>query len=177
MEVHDPKKLFLEAYDQFADAIFRHCFFRCGDRERARDLTQETFVRIWEYMVRGGEIKSMKAFLYRIANNLIVDSFRKKKSVSLDAMQNEGFDPANEVSDDRATALDTKKALQVLDQLEPSFRDVITMRYIDDLSPREIAEVLQQTENAVSVRIHRGLKQARELLVKQQSAYQATHTP
>jgi len=165
MEDHDTENEFLEAYERFADAIFRHCFFRMSDRERARDLTQETFTRTWEYLRGGGEIKSMKAFLYRIANNLVVDSFRKKKTSSLDAMQDDGFDPEDTTVASRESILDVRRALQVLDKLEPQYRDVITLRYVDDLSPREIAEALQETENAVSVRLHRGLKKARELLV------------
>ncbi|OHB24818.1 MAG: hypothetical protein A2542_03015 [Parcubacteria group bacterium RIFOXYD2_FULL_52_8] len=176
MEVHDKQQEFLSAYEQFADAIFRHGYFRTSDRERARDVTQETFTRTWEYLAKGGEIKSMKAFLYRIANNLIVDDFRKKKSHSLDELQEEGLDPVDTSVGSREAALDAKAAVAVLDQLDPSYRDVITLRYVDDLSPREIAEVLHQTENAVSVRLHRGLRKAREILEKNNEPYSSQRT-
>lgn len=167
MEGQDQQKEFLEAYEAYADAIFRHCFFRMSDRERALDISQETFTRAWEYIAKGGEIKNMKAFLYRIANNLIVDTFRKKKTSSLDELQEDGFDPQDMTILPRGEALDARQALRVLDQLDPTYRDVITLRYVDDLSPREIAEVLHQSENVVSVRIHRGLKKARQILLQE----------
>ncbi|PIR45271.1 MAG: hypothetical protein COV10_00080 [Candidatus Vogelbacteria bacterium CG10_big_fil_rev_8_21_14_0_10_51_16] len=165
MEVPDvTQQEFLNAYDLYADAIFRHCFFRTSNREHAEDLAQETFLRVWQYLERGGKIDNIKAFLYRVANNLVVDGFRKKRSSSLDRMQEEGFDPVDDSLPSEEVRLDVARALRVLDELEPQFRDVMTMRYIDELSPREISEILGQTENAVSVRLHRGLKRARELL-------------
>ena len=69
---------FLKAFERFADAIFKHCFFRVSDREVAKDLVQETFSRTWEHIALGKEVRDYRAFLYRIANNLIVDFYRKK---------------------------------------------------------------------------------------------------
>ena len=164
MEGHDHHKEFLAAYEQFADAIFRHCFFRTSDRELALDLSQETFTRAWTYIAEGGEVENMRAFLYRVANNLVVDGFRKKKTSSLDKLQEEGFDPADTSIASAGISLDVRQALGVLEAIDPSYREVVTLRYIDDLSIAEIAELLQQSENVISVRIHRGLKKARELL-------------
>ena len=74
---------FTKAYDELSDAIFRHCWFRIGDRERAKDLMQETFTKSWQYISRGEKVDNLKAFLYRVANNLIIDEYRKKKELSL----------------------------------------------------------------------------------------------
>lgn len=74
------EKLLIEAYDAYADAIFRHCYFRVFSRERAKELMQETFLRAWDQMVKGEEIRHMRGFLYRVANNLIIDESRKKRS-------------------------------------------------------------------------------------------------
>src|SRR3989344_1677981 len=84
---------FLVAYDENADALFRHCFARVRDRELAKDITQETFVRTWEYLAKGKQIEHPRAFLYRTLNNCLVDTMRKKRSASLDAMTEEtGFE-------------------------------------------------------------------------------------
>jgi len=157
---------FLAAYDEFSDALFRHCYFRTSNSELARDLVQEVFVRTWKYIAEGKEIGHMRGFLYRVANNLIVDEFRKKKftNTSLDLLQEKGFDPGKDEREQLMRALESKEILPMLEELAVQYRDVIVMRYLDELSPREIADALGESENAVSVRIHRGMKQLREIL-------------
>lgn len=153
---------FLAAYDAYADAIFRHCLIRIRDRELARDITQDTFTRTWQYLSEGNQVEHVRAFLYRVANNLIVDSTRKRRSTSLDALAEEdGF----EVEDESIRApIDTPaltEALKVLDEMDESYRTIITMRFVDELGPKEIAQALGLSENVVSVRLHRGIAQLR----------------
>ena len=156
---------FLQAYEAYNDAIFRHCYFRVFRRDRAKELVQETFMRVWEYMAGGKEIENIRAFLYRVANNLIVDESRKRKEWSLDELQETGFDPKSPLDDARRDAvLDGKFARERLEHLDAAYRQVVIMRYIDDLQPKEIAQILDESENTVSVRIHRGIKRFREIL-------------
>ncbi|MES2953299.1 MAG: RNA polymerase sigma factor [Patescibacteria group bacterium] len=155
---------FLKAYDEYADAIFRHCYFRISDREKAKDITQETFLRAWHYLTEGHTINTMRSFLYRVANNLIIDEMRKKKTVSLDKLQEEGFDPGFDERSKTEREIDAKSVAGMLENLDEPYRNVITMRYINDLSPKEIAEILKESENAISVRIHRGIQKMRLLL-------------
>src|SRR3989338_4735544 len=94
---------FLQAYEAYNDAIFRYCYFRVYDRERARELSQETFMKAWEYLSRTGKkIENLRAFLYKIATNLIIDNSRQKgkKTVSLDQLHEEGFDPGDDRTED-----------------------------------------------------------------------------
>jgi RNA polymerase sigma-70 factor (ECF subfamily) len=154
---------FLEAYDAYADAIFRHCYFRVYDRERARDLMQECFMKTWEYITAGKEVKNLRAFLYRVANNLVIDSSRKKKERSLEEMAETGFDPSDNGHKQIVIDAESSHMKGLLERIEPHYRQVIEMRFIDGLSPSEIAEALGQTENAVSVRLHRGIKQLRAI--------------
>lgn len=156
MKEHNEKK-FLKAYDNFADAIFRHCYFRIYDRERALDLMQDTFIKTWGYLARGNEIENLRAFLYRVANNLIIDNARKKKPISLEGMQEEGFQLTAENLENTQARIDAKITLALLARIDKKHRDIIVMRYIDELSPKEIAEITGQTENNVSVRLHRAL--------------------
>jgi len=156
---------FLKAYDELADAIFRHCYFRVYSRERAQDLMQEAFCRTWQYLVKGKHIDNLKAFIYRVANNLIIDEARKRKEVSLDALQAEGFNPL----DARAhgalgTAVQVGEIKRMLESIDDGYREVIVMRYLDDLQPKEIAHILNESENAISVRIHRGIKKIKEVI-------------
>src|SRR3989344_4442190 len=77
---------FAAVFEKHSDELFRHCHLRLSDRQRALELTQETFLRAWGYVVKGEEVHQWRAFLYRILNNLIVDEYRKHKSQSLDAL-------------------------------------------------------------------------------------------
>jgi len=154
----------MQMYDDFADAVFRHCYFRLSDRDKAKDAMQDTFKRIWQYMAKGGEIDNKKAFVFKIANNLIIDSYRKKKEESLDAMMDGGFDVGEDNTESIMTLMFAKKIEELLESLNDKYREVIIMRYIDGFSPKEIAEITSETENNVSVRIYRGLKKLRELV-------------
>ncbi len=155
---------FLEAYDTFSPAIFRHCLFKVSDRELAKDLTQEVFTRVWKYISAGNEVGNMKAFLYRVANNLVVDEYRKKKGISLDKLMEDGFDVSTGEEKRVYDIFDGKEALRLLDRIDVKYREVIIMRYMEGLLPKEIALILNETENSVSVRINRGLKKARKFL-------------
>ncbi|HUO50558.1 MAG TPA: RNA polymerase sigma factor [Candidatus Paceibacterota bacterium] len=156
---------FLAAYDQHADALFRHCLLRVRDRELATDIVQETFSRAWHYLSEGKKIDYVRAFLYRVANNLIVDMSRKKRTSSLDAMmEDDGFEPRDEMAKDPAEIPQTREAIALLRSLDEIYRTAITMRYLDEMSPKEIAETLGVSENVVSVRIHRGIAQLAKLM-------------
>jgi len=159
---------FTSAYDEFADAIFRHCYFRVSDRERAKELMQETFIRTWNYIVDGNEIDQIKSFLYRTAHNLIIDEYRSRKNeASLDELQESGFDPEEDERAKLYAKIEAKEVLVLLDKLDEKHRDVIIMRFIDDLGPKEISEVTGESENTVSVRLNRAIKSAKKLLEKQ----------
>lgn len=155
---------FIAAYDAYADAIFRYCFYRTYNRERAKDLMQEAFTRSWEYIASGKEVKNIRAFLYRVANNLIIDESRKKKMLSLDELHEQGFEPSYEERGRLELLADAKHAKELLSALDEKQRDVILMRYVDDLTPKEIAEILGESENIVSVRLHRALKKVKTLI-------------
>ncbi|MBI2023631.1 RNA polymerase sigma factor [Candidatus Giovannonibacteria bacterium] len=157
-------KTFLEAYDLYADALFRHCYFRTFDRELARDLVQESFTRTWLYIAEErNRIENIRAFLYRTLHNLIVDEIRKKKSFSLDELSEKGFSPTDNSFEKMGSKILCGDIIRLAGSLDPKYREAVLMRYLDDLSPKEIAAILGITENAVSVHINRGLNMLKEL--------------
>lgn len=161
----DPRQALTEAYDAYADAIYRHCYFRVFRKERAQELMQETFTKTWEYLCQGHSVDNLRAFLYRVANNLIIDESRKKKEHSLEALQDVGFDLATtKPLEQLVNKLDADTVLTMMEQLEERSRTVLVMRYVDGLGPEEIADALGETANVVSVRLHRAISQVRKLL-------------
>lgn len=159
------EKRYLAAYDEHSAALFRHVQLRVRDREVALDLLQETFTRAWLYLSEGKNIEYMRAFLYRVANNLIVDGSRKKKASSLDKMMEEdGFELQDESLKDPAEVPQAREALALLKSLEGIYRTAITMRFIEEKTPKEIANELGVSENVVSVRIHRGIARLSKMM-------------
>lgn len=175
--MRDLEQAFQEAFEKHSDELFRHCVLRYADRERALELTQECFLKTWEYLARGEKIGQLRPFLYRVLNNLIVDEYRKRKTQSLDAlMENEETATYVEGSvlkddfdllEDAMVQFDAKRALECVSKLPDMYRTVLVLRYIDGLSPSEIALSLKESENVVSVRLHRAIRKVRELLTSE----------
>jgi RNA polymerase sigma factor (sigma-70 family) len=168
------EKAFLEAFEAYADALFRHAYFRLSDKERAYDLTQDTFLKTWDYVAGGGVITQYKGFLYRILHNLIIDEYRKKKPNSLDELlENESAAPHIEAALSEGSAHETEDALDEaarikevcarIPELPDTYRVALTLRFIDGFSVAEIADAVGVSENVVSVRIHRGVAKLRAL--------------
>lgn len=153
-------------YNRESDSIFRYSLFRVSDRELAIDLTQEVFMRYWDQIVKGVKIKNDKAFLFAIVNRLIIDWYRKKKPVSLEAyyetFELDEFDISDGVS---ATELESRSdgraLLDRINDLDPAYRQALYLRYVEDMKPQEIGEILGLSPNVVSVRISRGVDELR----------------
>lgn len=162
---------FLKAFDEYSDALFRHAQIRISDRERATDLVHDTFTKVWTYARNGHDIENYRPFLYKVLNNLIIDEYRKQKETSLDALlERDGVDEGSfeELRESNVEALaatiDGKQALDLIATLPDVYREVLILRFVDGLGPREISVLIEETENVVSVRIHRGLKQLRDII-------------
>ena len=158
------EKAYIEAFDEHADALYRHCFFRVSDPERARDIVSDAFTKTWDYLVKGNEIEKFKPFLFRTLNHLIIDEYRKKKMDSLDALLDESDVPegafAELVEGSREEiefSIDAQEVPRLIEKMPETHREVVVMRFVDGLMPKEIAEILDVSVNTISVRIHRGM--------------------
>lgn len=166
---------FLKAFDDYADALFRHAVIRLSDRERAIELVHDTFTKAWGYVRNGNEIDSYRPFLYKILSNLIIDEYRRRRSESLDAiLEQEGvdegkFDELFEGSlEELIESLDAKRIIETISELPPTYRETLTLRFVDGLGPKEIAALIEKTENVVSVRINRGVKMLKIYIEKRE---------
>lgn len=161
----DQEARFLKAFEDYSDALFRHASIRISDREKAIDIVHDTFTKVWTYIRSGHEIDAYRSFLYKVLNNLIIDEYRKQKEASLDALlEIEGVDEGSfpELAESSVEALaatiDGRKAFELLSKMPDAYREVLILRFVDELGPKEIADLIEETENVVSVRIHRGLR-------------------
>jgi len=157
---------FINAYDEYSEAIYRHCLFRLYNKEKAEEMMQEAFMKTWQYLAKGNQVENIRAFLYRVTNNLIIDYSRKKREESLEMLieVHPDFEPSADPTSQMDTALMLEAVLAEMQKLSEDMRQIITMRHIDDLDPREIAQILKISPNNVSVRINRALRHLQQIL-------------
>lgn len=153
---------FEEAYEAYFESIFLFLAARLNDRERAKELAQETFMRTWTHMVNGHTIYLMRPFLYTTAYNLFKNELRRnRKVVSLDTlMESTGFEVKDEADSVEHTSA-MKELFDVLGTLPEKHQETIQLRYSEGLQIQEIADRLGESPSAVAVRIHRAVKQLR----------------
>jgi RNA polymerase sigma-70 factor (ECF subfamily) len=145
------------AYLNYGKGLNRHASFKLGSNTSGEDLVQDTFMKTWRFLVKGGEVDKMKSFLYHILNNLIVDEYRKRKTVSLDAILEKGYEPGTDRQEHFIDVLDGKAALLLIRHLPQKYQKVMRMRYMEDLTLKEMALITGQSKNTIAVQLHRGL--------------------
>jgi RNA polymerase sigma-70 factor (ECF subfamily) len=162
------RKTFSKIYDKHIDKVYRFIFFKVNSQEVTEDLTSETFLRGWEaFQAKNAEIENPPAFLYQIARNLIVNHYREKSRtqiVSAEAIP--VADPRQNLEEKSLLDSDIDRIRVALVSLKTEYQDVIIWRYLDDLSISEIAKMLDKSEEATRVMLHRALKSLRAVINK-----------
>lgn len=154
---------FGQIYNIFWRRIFRYCKFNTYQEEVAQDICQETFLKAWAklplFSQKGG---SFQAYLFKIARNLIIDLSRKRKEEPLLAYQEiETTEQLEENLEKRENIAKVQKALSKLNELD---RQIIVLHYFEDMTQREVAEVVGLREGNLRVKTHRVLKKLKEIL-------------
>jgi RNA polymerase sigma-70 factor (ECF subfamily) len=162
----EKRDYFIAAYVKHADQIYRYCYFRVYSRTMAEELTQETFLKAWKYYRSEKEIKNMQAFLYQIARNLITDVYRKKSvrpgaEESLDNLIIQKGPSVEPVYDGKGIVENeilVNETIRLIESLPENHRDVLILRYVENLAPREIAMIYRTNPRNISTQIGRALK-------------------
>lgn len=155
-----------EAYTLYAEKLVAYCNYRVASHEAAEDITQEAFIRAWQYLEKNNIILHLKSFLYTTTRHLIVDEYRKKKTLPISLIE----PPESEshalfnFQNDLYRSTDARQITCSIEKLSHTYKKVLTLRYIYDYSVTQIAEDLHISQNVASVRIYRGLKELRSLV-------------
>lgn len=150
-------------YDQYQPAIYRFILFKTGHKAIAEDLTHQVFLSAWQniekYEQRGWPFSS---WLYRMAQNQIIDHFRTKQCSSI-----EDCDEIP-ITADLGQQIDQKRELEIvqaaLKELPDEQQTILIMKFVEGLTSREIAAVLGKNEITVKVCQHRSLKKLKEII-------------
>ncbi|PIT92858.1 MAG: hypothetical protein COU08_00205 [Candidatus Harrisonbacteria bacterium CG10_big_fil_rev_8_21_14_0_10_42_17] len=158
---------FGELYDYYIPQIYRYVLLKVSNKTTAEDLVHEIFISAWKsigrYEHKGFPFSS---WLYQIARNQVIDHYRVKKTHSDIETVNEEFvkiDP--DVSERMDAKLQWEKVKGAMQNLSQDQQDVLIMRFVEDMSHREIAEAIKKTEGAVRIIQHRAINELKNLLV------------
>lgn len=154
---------FGELYDRHVVRVYRHIYYMVGNAAEAEDLTAQAFMRAWEaiprYQVRGAPFVS---WLLRIAHNLGVSHLRSKRDSS---QIHEGIVDHKMQRDPESAyeqTADEEMVREAIMMLREEQRQVIILRFIEDLDYREVAEIIGKSVAAIRVIQHRALNALRK---------------
>lgn len=164
------REAFIKAYDLYIDQLYRFVYFKVGSREEAEDLCSAVFLKTWSYILENNlrEHKTLKALIYKVARNLIIDYYRKNKNKETISLDGESEIEIIDQGQSAARALELKTDLLVIEtklpELKDEYREVIILRFVNEFSIKEIAEILDKSKGNIRVLIFRALKALKELV-------------
>ncbi len=163
MNQEEIEKIFVDSFSEYGDAIFRFCMVKVTNVELAEDMTQEVFTRYWQYLRDNKEMTNTRSFLYTIANNMAKDWYKRKKSNSLDEKMESGYLPA-EKSANPETLASCQEVLTTINDMDQKDKEVLLLKYVEGLEPKDIGIILGESANTISVRINRSTKRLQQKL-------------
>ncbi len=169
------KDAFIKVYDDFAGDIYRFVYFKVGESEEAKDLTSMIFLKTWNHIQNNSLTSSstLRALLYKIARTSIVDYYREtgnKLEISLDdeAHPIDIADEGKDLEADMDRNADLNRIKSKLPLLKEEYREVIVLKFVNDLNIDEISEVTGKTKGNIRVLLHRSLAALKDLIEEDQ---------
>ena len=155
---------FGELYDLYLDDIYRFIFYKVTHKELAEDLTEDTFLKVWQNIQSYKKTKyPFSSWLYRIAHNTVIDHLRKEKvdiAELIIEVHDERMD-ATEFAKEHFNQQLLQRAMVGLPEMQ---REAIILKYVNDLSNAEIADVLEKSETAVRTLLSRAIAKLKETI-------------
>lgn len=165
---------FAELMDLYKDKVFHIAYRMLGNSHEAQDVSQEAFLRAYTNIESYDENRKFSTWIFRIATNLAIDRIRKKKpdfhledkvggTENLDYYSQ--FASSEELPEDQIVKLEMQQWIQEeIMHLPPKYRAAIILKYLEDMSLKEISEILNLPVATVKTRIHRGRETLRKRL-------------
>jgi len=163
------RSAFAGLVEKYKGPIFNLAYRMTGSREDADDLTQETFIRAYQKLYRFDQSKKFFTWLYTIGINLIRNHLKKNirdvshLAVADSALEHQmrgyGIGEDDELSDDRMIRLE-----KIIQRLPVDLREAIILKFMQDLTFVEVANVTGDSVSAVKMRIYRGLEKIKQMM-------------
>jgi len=164
---------FAQLVETYQDKVYSLCLRMVGDREDARDLAQEAFVKAWRGLKFYKHEAAFSTWLYRLTSNVCIDFLRQKKrksALSLTSQEEEEQidipDPSPQPEELVLQQQRKEAVADAMSQLEDEFRLVLTLRVVQERSYEEIAEIMDLKVGTVKSRLARAREKLRKILLK-----------
>ena len=152
--------------ERYQKDIFRFCVHYLKDAERSRELTQETFIRVYTACKRFDQSRKFRPWILCIARNLCLNEIKRRKTVPMESLDdyaagsrgdsNKVFRSNAETPDQALATVERHEVLnRALDSLSAEAREIVVLKYFEQLSAREIGDIVGSTEGAVRTKLHR----------------------
>lgn len=167
---------YAELYDKYVSGIYRFISFKVNSKEEAQDLTSEVFLRAWHYLLESRDVVSFTSLIYRIARNIVIDHYRaRRNNISLDEqLENDEDETASPTDMGQQiklidTGLEVNAVIEAMKKMKEEYRDILMLRYIEELSTGEIAEIVGKSHVSVRVLLHRATTTLKNILEKHET--------
>jgi RNA polymerase sigma-70 factor, ECF subfamily len=170
----DPQ-MFQTLYQENLGLMYRYAYSKVGNREEAEDLTSQIFIKAARSIDPERNPQSMRNWLFQVARTTIADYWRQRYrlvTTSLDTMLEEGWEEPAEEEDFEINNRPVERVQRILQKLPERYREVLTCRFLLNLSIRDTATKLGLTEGNVKAIQFRAIKRAADL----EFALASTHT-
>ncbi len=158
----DKEKKFEEIYKKYSREIYNYLLFLSCSREDAEDILQDVFVKFWKMFDNLIKLENLRAYLFRMARNRFIDIKRKRKRFIEGGIDEEIFNfQSEDISEKIRKKEFVRKLLSVLNEEE---REIITLRFYEDMKFREISEITGMNENTLRVKYIRILEKLKKLI-------------
>ena len=168
-EIESPADLVERALKEYEGALIGYAASILHDVERARDVVQDTFVKLYQQEPGKVATPALKSWLYTVCRNRSFDILRKEKRMSV--VENETMERLEVADDDPAEAAQREEShsevMRFLERLPPNQKEVIRLKFQGEMSYKEISEVTSLSVSNVGFLMHTGLKRLRQLLSHQ----------
>jgi len=160
---------YAKLYDLYVEKIYRFVYLKLSNKEEAEDITSDIFLKTWQYLIdpeQGKDIKSFSGFIYQMARNKIIDVYRsrsRRKEDSIDIDIHIHIESKDNNFEKIEQKHDAEIILKLIKQLKQEYQEILVLKYVEDMSTKEIANILGKTTTSVRVTMHRALKKLKQL--------------
>ncbi len=154
-------------FDTYYPLLYRYIYHHVHHRATAEDLAGEVFARLLAHLAEGrGPKRHLKAWLYRVAHNLVIDESRRRIHRDHEPLDDWSIPDELDVEMQAQATLTWRQARAALDELSPKQRAVIILKYLEGYDNKEISLILELSVGAVKSLQHRGLASMRRYLTR-----------
>jgi len=163
-------RAFAKIYDKYVEKIYRFIFLKTSQKEEAEDLTSQVFLhlldKIKDIKDKESEIRNLQAFLYQIAKNLVIDFYRVRgvREVSLEKEIKDNLTDPKDLGRNIIVNSDVEMIRDALNKIREEYQEAVIFYYLEEMSVKEIAKMMDRSEGAVRQLISRGIKSLRKEL-------------